>query len=58
ISEQGPTIIFTISHPRYSIFKLFDSLTLLASGKLMYQGPAKKALEYFASVGLVDFFMH
>ncbi|XP_071470539.1 broad substrate specificity ATP-binding cassette transporter ABCG2-like isoform X1 [Marmota flaviventris] len=51
ISEQGPTIIFTINHPRYSIFKLFDSLTLLASGKLMYQGPAQKALEYFTSAG-------
>ncbi|XP_077659259.1 broad substrate specificity ATP-binding cassette transporter ABCG2-like [Urocitellus parryii] len=51
ISEQGPTIIFTINHPRYSIFKLFDSLTLLASGKLLYQGPAQKALEYFASAG-------
>ncbi|KAM4811628.1 broad substrate specificity ATP-binding cassette transporter ABCG2-like [Urocitellus parryii] len=51
ISDQGPTIIFTINHPRYSIFKLFDSLTLLASGKLLYQGPAQKALEYFASAG-------
>ncbi|XP_071470538.1 broad substrate specificity ATP-binding cassette transporter ABCG2-like isoform X2 [Marmota flaviventris] len=51
ISEQGPAIIFTINHPWYYIFKLFDSLTLLASGKLMYQDPAKKALEYFASVG-------
>uniref|UniRef100_A0A8C9UJ66 ABC transporter domain-containing protein n=1 Tax=Spermophilus dauricus TaxID=99837 RepID=A0A8C9UJ66_SPEDA len=51
ISEQGRTIIFTIHQPRYSIFKLFDSLTLLASGKLMYHGPAQKALEYFQSAG-------
>ncbi|KAM5156570.1 broad substrate specificity ATP-binding cassette transporter ABCG2-like [Callospermophilus lateralis] len=51
ISEKGPTIIFTINHPRYSIFKLFDSLTLLASGKLLYHGPAQEALEYFASAG-------
>nr|XP_021590372.2 broad substrate specificity ATP-binding cassette transporter ABCG2-like [Ictidomys tridecemlineatus] len=51
ISEQGRTIIFTIHQPRYSIFKLFDSLTLLASGKLMYHGPAQKALEYFESAG-------
>ncbi|XP_077659596.1 broad substrate specificity ATP-binding cassette transporter ABCG2-like isoform X3 [Urocitellus parryii] len=49
ISEQGRTIIFTIHQPRYSIFKLFDSLTLLASGKLLYHGPAQKALEYFQS---------
>ncbi|VTJ72803.1 Hypothetical predicted protein [Marmota monax] len=51
ISEQGRTIIFTIHQPRYSVFKLFDSLTLLASGKLMYHGPAQKALEYFQSAG-------
>ncbi|XP_076966255.1 broad substrate specificity ATP-binding cassette transporter ABCG2-like [Callospermophilus lateralis] len=51
ISEQGRTIIFSIHQPRYSIFKLFDSLTLLASGKLMYHGPAQEALEYFESAG-------
>ncbi|KAM4854649.1 broad substrate specificity ATP-binding cassette transporter ABCG2 isoform 2-T6 [Thomomys bottae] len=51
MSKQGRTIIFSIHQPRYSIFKLFDSLTLLASGKLMFHGPAQKALEYFASAG-------
>ncbi|KAM4811021.1 broad substrate specificity ATP-binding cassette transporter ABCG2-like [Urocitellus parryii] len=51
ISKQGRTIIFTIHQPRYSIFKLFDSLTLLASGKLMYHGPAQEALEYFKLAG-------
>ncbi|XP_076966264.1 broad substrate specificity ATP-binding cassette transporter ABCG2-like [Callospermophilus lateralis] len=51
ISQQGRTIIFTIHQPCYSIFKLFDSLTILASGELMYQGPAQKALEYFQSAG-------
>ncbi|XP_077876854.1 broad substrate specificity ATP-binding cassette transporter ABCG2 [Ictidomys tridecemlineatus] len=51
ISQQGRTIIFTIHQPCYSIFKLFDSLTILASGELMYHGPAQKALEYFQSAG-------
>lgn len=51
MSKQGRTIIFSIHQPRYSIFKLFDSLTLLASGKLVFHGPAQKALEYFASAG-------
>ncbi|CAH7145414.1 broad substrate specificity ATP-binding cassette transporter ABCG2 [Phodopus roborovskii] len=51
MSKQGRTIIFSIHQPRYSIFKLFDSLTLLASGKLMFHGPAQEALEYFASTG-------
>jgi len=56
MSEQGRTIIFSIHQPRYSIFKLFDSLTLLASGRLMFHGPAQEALGYFASVGMLDFF--
>ncbi|XP_036619302.1 broad substrate specificity ATP-binding cassette transporter ABCG2 [Trichosurus vulpecula] len=51
MSKQGRTIIFSIHQPRYSIFKLFDSLTLLASGRLIYHGPAQEALEYFASFG-------
>ncbi|XP_058403456.1 broad substrate specificity ATP-binding cassette transporter ABCG2 isoform X1 [Diceros bicornis minor] len=51
MSKQGRTIIFSIHQPRYSIFKLFDSLTLLASGRLMFHGPAQEALEYFASAG-------
>ncbi|NXU45487.1 ABCG2 protein, partial [Drymodes brunneopygia] len=51
LSRRGRTIIFSIHQPRYSIFKLFDSLTLLASGKVLYHGPAKHALEYFSSIG-------
>ncbi|KAG8511622.1 ATP-binding cassette sub-family G member 2 [Galemys pyrenaicus] len=51
MSKQGRTIIFSIHQPRYSIFKLFDSLTLLASGRLMFHGPAQDALGYFASAG-------
>ncbi|XP_004848110.1 ATP-binding cassette sub-family G member 2 [Heterocephalus glaber] len=49
ISKQGRTIIFSIHRPQYSIFKLFDSLTLLASGKLVFHGPAQEAVQYFTS---------
>ncbi|XP_007890145.1 broad substrate specificity ATP-binding cassette transporter ABCG2 isoform X3 [Callorhinchus milii] len=51
MSKQGKTIIFSIHQPRYSIFKLFDSLTLLANGRMIFQGPAFKALDYFATIG-------
>ncbi|XP_003414134.1 broad substrate specificity ATP-binding cassette transporter ABCG2 isoform X1 [Loxodonta africana] len=51
MSKRGRTIIFSIHQPRYSIFKLFDSLTLLASGRLIFHGPAQEALGYFASAG-------
>lgn len=55
MSKQGRTIIFSIHQPRYSIFKLFDSLTLLASGKMMFHGPAQEALGYFALAGMFAF---
>ncbi|XP_055450516.1 ATP-binding cassette sub-family G member 3-like [Psammomys obesus] len=65
ISKKGRTIIFSIKHPVYFIFRLFDSLTLVASGKVMFHGPAKSALEYFKYQGYtyeshhipVDFFL-
>ncbi|NXO76187.1 ABCG2 protein, partial [Sitta europaea] len=51
MSKQGKTIIFSIHQPRYSIFRLFDSLTLLAAGRVLYHGPAQHAIEYFQSIG-------
>ncbi|XP_057628890.1 ATP-binding cassette sub-family G member 3-like [Chionomys nivalis] len=51
LSRSGRTIIFSINQPPYSIFRLFDSLTLVASGKTMFHGPAQEALEYFRSAG-------
>uniref|UniRef100_A0A8C8GHL1 Broad substrate specificity ATP-binding cassette transporter ABCG2 n=1 Tax=Oncorhynchus tshawytscha TaxID=74940 RepID=A0A8C8GHL1_ONCTS len=37
MANQGRTIIMSIHQPRYSIYRLFDSLTLLVSGNLRYQ---------------------
>ncbi|OBS59871.1 hypothetical protein A6R68_08998, partial [Neotoma lepida] len=51
MSMRGWTIIFSINRAQYSIFRIFDSLTLVASGKVMYHGPAQEALEYFTSAG-------
>ncbi|XP_031192922.1 ATP-binding cassette sub-family G member 3 isoform X2 [Mastomys coucha] len=51
MSKRGRTIIFSINQPQYSIFRLFDSLTLVASGKVMFHGPAQDALDYFRSAG-------
>ncbi|KAG1940405.1 broad substrate specificity ATP-binding cassette transporter ABCG2 [Pimephales promelas] len=41
---NGRTIILSIHQPRYSIYRLFDSLTLLVGGRLVYHGPAQDAL--------------
>ncbi|XP_057699323.1 broad substrate specificity ATP-binding cassette transporter ABCG2d [Corythoichthys intestinalis] len=51
MANQGRTIIMSIHQPRYSIYRLFDSLTLLVGGKMVYHGPAPKALDYFANIG-------
>ncbi|KAL1763684.1 ATP-binding cassette sub-family G member 3, partial [Sigmodon hispidus] len=49
MSMRGRTIIFSINQPQYFIFRFFDSLTLVSSGKVMFHGPAQEALEYFTS---------
>lgn len=51
MGNSGRTIILSIHQPRYSIYRLFDSLTLLAGGRLLYHGPAQNALNYFSDIG-------
>ncbi|XP_076581084.1 broad substrate specificity ATP-binding cassette transporter ABCG2-like [Chaetodon auriga] len=51
MANHGRTIILSIHQPRYSIYRLFDSLTLLVNGKQVFHGPAQRALEYFSDIG-------
>ncbi|KAM9455084.1 broad substrate specificity ATP-binding cassette transporter ABCG2b [Clarias gariepinus] len=51
LSRSGKTIIFSIHQPRYSIFRLFDHLTLLHKGQCVYAGPANCAIQYFNDLG-------
>ncbi|CAF3334940.1 unnamed protein product [Rotaria socialis] len=51
LAKQGRTIIFSIHQPRYSIFKLFDTVTLLSEGEMLYHGQAKNLLNYFSQQG-------
>uniref|UniRef100_A0AAY4ALC4 Broad substrate specificity ATP-binding cassette transporter ABCG2 n=1 Tax=Denticeps clupeoides TaxID=299321 RepID=A0AAY4ALC4_9TELE len=51
MANRGQTIIMSIHQPRYSIYRLFDTLTLLVSGKLVYHGPTQNALDYFGNIG-------
>ena len=52
LSAAGRVIVLAIHQPRYSIFKLFDSLTLLYNGELVYHGAAANTLEYFNRLGI------
>lgn len=66
ISTQGRSVVTTIHQPRSEIFDLFDDVVFLASGSIIYEGPAKKVREFFSSAGYVcpdkhnpaDFVMH
>ncbi|KAK7129482.1 hypothetical protein R3I94_017635 [Phoxinus phoxinus] len=51
MARSGRTIILSIHQPRYSIYRLFDSLTLLVGGRTVYHGPAQEALQYFSEIG-------
>ena len=51
---SGSIVVLSIHQPRYSIFKLFKSLTLLSRGKVVFHGPAKKTLSYFDRIGEVE----
>ncbi|XP_034063177.1 broad substrate specificity ATP-binding cassette transporter ABCG2-like [Gymnodraco acuticeps] len=51
MANSGRTIILSIHQPRYSIYRLFDSLTLLVHGKQVYHGSAQTALDYFSEIG-------
>jgi len=51
LSRRGRTVIFSIHQPRYSIFKLFDRLTLLAAGRTLFHGPSPDVVPYFESIG-------
>jgi len=46
------TVILSIHQPRYSIYKLFDTLMLLHDGESVFQGPAADAIDFFASASL------
>ncbi|KAM9476979.1 broad substrate specificity ATP-binding cassette transporter ABCG2-like [Clarias gariepinus] len=53
MANNGCNIIMSIHQPRYSIYQLFDNLTLLMRGKQVYHGPADDALGYFAEIGYI-----
>ncbi|KAJ3026927.1 UNVERIFIED_CONTAM: ATP-binding cassette sub- G member 1 [Siphonaria sp. JEL0065] len=49
--EDARTVVATIHQPSSEIFHLFDDLLLLADGRIMYQGPAHDAIDYFRRLG-------
>ena len=51
LCKEGRLIVVAIHQPRYAIYQLFDTITLLSQGHTVYHGSAKSALEYFSLQG-------
>lgn len=51
LAFNGCTIVTTIHQPSTDIFFKFDNLMLLADGHMIYNGPTKDVVPYFAKLG-------
>ncbi|KAA3682347.1 ATP-binding cassette, subfamily G (WHITE), member 2 [Paragonimus westermani] len=52
LADAGRTIVFSIHQPKYSIYRLFDRLTLISDGKMIYHGLSGQApIDYFSRLG-------
>ncbi|KAI8369430.1 uncharacterized protein BYT42DRAFT_110213 [Radiomyces spectabilis] len=52
LAKQGQrTVVVTIHQPRSNIFKMFDSLLLLAAGQMVYFGAVNDTPRYFRDIG-------
>jgi hypothetical protein len=51
VREQSHVVIAAVHQPRSAIWLMFDSVTLLASGRLMYHGPREGITSWFGSLG-------
>jgi ATP-binding cassette subfamily G (WHITE) protein 2 len=50
-SRSTGTIVFSIHQPRYSIFKLFDTVMFMCQGQCTYHGPINNVVPYFTTHG-------
>ena len=50
LSKKGRVIVMSIHQPRYSIFRLFDHITLMSQGNVIYAGARRATLPYFSEV--------
>ena len=51
LSEEGKIIVMSIHQPRYAIYCMFDTVTLLSQGRTVYHGAAKDAIGYLSGLG-------
>ena len=49
--RDGHTVITTIHQPRASVYELFDDVTLLSEGRVVYSGAREELAGWFKSLG-------
>ncbi len=54
LARDGRTVIASIHQPSSEVFELFDNLTLLSGGRLVYFGEAKAAREVSMSIEMAQ----
>ncbi|KAJ3086462.1 ATP-binding cassette sub- G member 1, partial [Quaeritorhiza haematococci] len=51
LAHTGRTVVATIHQPSSDVFHMFDDLIVLAEGRIIYQGPTSKIIDYFSRLG-------
>jgi ATP-binding cassette subfamily G (WHITE) protein 2 len=52
LSASGDcTVICTLHQPQSKIFDMFDDIMLLKAGRVVYYGPAKESITFYAEAG-------
>ena len=52
-ARRGMGILATIHQPSAELLFMFDRIILMSEGHMIYNGPPKKALNFFKQFGLV-----
>ncbi|KAJ2226286.1 hypothetical protein IWW45_007527 [Coemansia sp. RSA 485] len=50
-TKRRIAVLMTIHQPSAKIFNIFDKVILLSQGHLVYFGPTRSAIQYFAKIG-------
>lgn len=51
--QEGRLIVMTLHQPSSEIWEMIEHVVLMAEGHIVYNGPTKEAVPYFASLGFV-----
>lgn len=51
LAKGNCTVLCSIHQPRASVFNMFDDISLLSEGRVVYSGETKEMIHYFEAVG-------